>query len=94
VAKVERDMSLVRWGSLGGALTFSSWRGIQYVKKKAIYRYRQTPQQQYNRDKFRRAVKAWQGLDITTQYLWRALVYGKGLSGYEYYVKKYMLDRV
>lgn len=94
MAKIVADLSLRRYGSFGGALTFSSWRGIQYVRAKPRYVYRNTPTQQANRDKFRRAVKTWQELDIMTQYLWRALCYGKGMSGYEYFLKRFMEDRI
>lgn len=93
MAVIERDVSLKRYGSLGGALVFSSWKGRQLVKSKGKYVYRNTPEQEYNRDRFRRAVKAWQELDDMTKYLWRALAYGKVMSGYEYFIKKFVEDR-
>jgi hypothetical protein len=94
MAKIVIDGTTLKQGRIGGALVFSSWKGIHYCMKKPRYVYRNVPSQKANRAKFARAVHAWQQLDIMTQYLWRALAYGKAMSGYEYYLKRFMEDRV
>lgn len=93
MAKVQLGTEFVRYGRIGGALIFRTWKGIQVVAKKGRYVYRNSPEQQKNRTKFADAVHTWQTLDIITQYLWRAAAYGTYMSGYEYFIKKYMEDR-
>jgi len=93
MAKIDPDYSTSKLGRFGGALVFSTWKGIHYVKKKPIYKYTNTPAQAANRAKFALAVHTWQQLDTITQYLWRALAYGKDCSGYEYFITKFMEDR-
>jgi len=93
MAIIERDVTLRRYGSLGGALVYSSYKSLDIVKVKGRYTYRNTPVQRANRARFALAVKTWQGLSVITQYLWRYLAYGKGMSGYEYYIKRFILDR-
>ena len=94
MAKVVEDLNFRRSGTFAGVLLFQTWKGITYARMKPKYVYKNTPRLQHIRGTFARAVKTWQGLDIMTQYLWRALAYGKEMSGYEYYIKKFMEDRL
>jgi hypothetical protein len=94
MAKVILGQQFLRKGRIGGCLIYRVWKGIEIVGKKPRYVYRNTTEQAKNRNRFARAVASWQSLDIMTQYLWRALAYGKEMSGYEYYIKKFVEDRV
>lgn len=74
-------------------LIFRLWKGIPVVGIKPRYVYRNSPTQSANRKRFAEAVHTWQSLNLITQYLWRAAAYGTHMSGYEYFIKKYVEDR-
>ena len=85
----------VAWieGRIGVDLLYQTWKGIEYIRKKPIPAYTNTEKQAKNRAKFAKAVAAWQDLTDVEKGLWRALSYGTNMSGYEYFIKKYILDR-
>jgi len=81
-------------GRITGDLIYQNWKGIDYIRKKPIPRYQRTPKQAIIRDRFALGVKTYQGLDDLTKTLWRSLAKGKGMSGYEYFLAKFVKDRV
>lgn len=51
-----------------------------------------TVEQQANRSKFSSAIAAWQLLDSTQKSNWRVLAYGKHMSGYNLFIRNFLLD--
>jgi Family of unknown function (DUF6266) len=81
-------------GRITGDLVYQTWKGIGYLRTKPIPRYQRTPKQATIRNRFALGVKTWQGLDDLTKTLWRSLAKDKGMSGYEYFLAKFVKDRV
>lgn len=79
-----------RGGRIAHNLIFGSWKGIEYIRLKPFPRYQRTEKQAICRNRFADAVKAYQQLDQTARMLWRMLATNTGMSGYEYFLKKYI----
>lgn len=68
--------------------------GVVKLQQTVFYRPSQprTVDQQANRSKFADAVSSWQSLSDSDRDLWRRRAYSRHFSGYNLYLKSYMLS--
>jgi hypothetical protein len=93
MAKVDGPLlSLDASGSIGGAMTFSKWKGVNYVRYKTKPTNPQTTAQTTQRTAFSTAVAAWHALTTEVQDTWtaRAKALGLTMSGFNLYVKEHI----
>lgn len=93
MAKVDGPLlSLDASGTIAGALTFSKWKGINYVRQHTTPTNPQTTAQTTQRTAFSTAVAAWQALETAVQTTWntRAKQLGYNMSGFNFYVQQYL----
>ena len=79
-------------GQLGSALVYSTWKGINYVRKYAIPSNPNTSAQQVIRGYFKTAVDAWHAENGTVKTAWTnyAKNHSMAESGFNLYVGKYV----
>lgn len=94
MAKVQLGLGSMFSGRITKELLVQRWKGITYIRAKPYPRYQNTARQIVVRRRFAAAVKEYQTLDDVARMLWRMLAKGTGMSGYEYFLKKYITDRV
>lgn len=88
-------MSMDASGSLGKALVFAKWKGINYVRRYVVPMNPNTENQEKIRSYFVQAINSWQAETQETKALWNAAVRGRPLTGLNYYLSryvKYLLD--
>ena len=93
MAKVDGPLlSLDASGSIGGAMTFSKWKGINYVRYKTKPTNPQTTAQTTQRTAFSTAVTGWHALTEIVQGEWtaRAKALGLAMSGFNLYVQQHI----
>ena len=76
-----------RGGRLGKGLIIQDWKGITYVRTKPWPRYSNSQRQKHVRSVFADAVHRWQTTYPFVRQLWRYAAKGKGMSGYELFIK-------
>lgn len=89
-------LSLDASGSVASTITFSRWKGINYVRQRVIPTYSNTALQIAIRDLVRDATLAWKaestigGVDIDTAYktAYGVAASGMAMSGFNLYVKE------
>lgn len=74
-------------GTLGGAFTFASTKGIQYARAHAIPSNPRTPLQQATRAMMAFLGSRWSGMTAQQQDSWDAATAGAGSSDYNAFVK-------
>lgn len=81
-----------RWesGRLGKDLIIQKLRGTVYIRVKPIPTYTNTPRQAQVRRVFAEAVRGWQRALPIVKTLYRYAANGKGMSGYELFIKLYV----
>ena len=93
MAKVKGPlMSLGASGTIAGAMTFASWKGIPTARIKSTPTNPNTTAQQDHRAAFANAVASWKAQDQTTQDTWnaRASALGLKMSGFNLYTREYI----
>ena len=93
MAKVDGPLlSLDASGSVGGAMTFSKWKGRNYVRQKTKPANPQTAGQTTQRTAFSNAVAGWHALLEADQTAWneRAKALGLTMSGFNFYVQQHI----
>lgn len=85
-------LSLDASGSIAGAMTFSKWKGINYVRIKSKPSNPQTAGQTTQRTAFSAAVAGWHALLESVQTDWnnRAKALGLTMSGFNFYVQQHI----
>ncbi len=77
-------------GKLDKSLIYSSWKGINYVKKYVTPANPKTPAQVAHRNLFSQAVSSWKSLADDEKSAWNNAAKGKPLSGFNLYVQSYI----
>lgn len=97
MAKVKGPlMSLDASGSIAGAMTFSKWKGVNYVRQLVIPTYTNTTKQGLVRLLIKQATEAWKGsatvggVDIDSDYklAYATAAAGMALSGFNLFVRE------
>jgi hypothetical protein len=97
MAKVKGPlMSLGASGTIGGAMTFSSWKGIPTARIKGEPTNPNTAGQQAQRTTFTNAVASWKAQDAALHTDWnnRATALGLKMSGFNLYTREYIKQGV
>jgi uncharacterized protein with NRDE domain len=97
MAKVKGPlMSLGASGTIAGAMTFSSWKGIPTARIKSTPTNPNTAGQQAQRTTFGLAVASWKAQDEADQLTWtnRAKALGLKMSGFNLYTREYIKQGV
>ena len=77
--------SLDASGTIAGAMTFSKWKGINYVRLRVTPANPQTASQTSQRNTLAAATSVWKwstSLDATSKASWNTSASGKGMSGF------------
>lgn len=82
-------MSMGASGTIGGALTFSNWRGVATVRKYTVPSNPNTADQQAVRGVFSAATALYKGITPTDVEAWNRRAAGTPMSGYNLLVKQY-----
>ena len=85
--------SLTASGSIGDVITFSNWKGLQYVRSKVTPANPQTDAQVSQRNTLAAGVSAWKddaSVPATSQASWNFYASGTGMSGFNRYIKKFV----
>lgn len=80
-------LSLDASGTIASTMTFSRWKGINYVRQRVIPTYSNTFKQVAVRDLIRDASRAWAGLGSTLQDAFNAAAAGTAMSGFDLFIK-------
>lgn len=88
-------MSLDASGTVGGTITFSRWKGINYVRQRVIPTYSNTFAQAAIRALIKAATEAWKAnstitpttIDATYKAEFATAAAGMAMSGFNLYVK-------
>jgi hypothetical protein len=80
-------LSLDASGSVASVITFSRWKGINYVRQRVIPTYSNTFKQVAIREVIKQATQAWAGLGITLQTAYNEAASGMGMSGFNLFVR-------
>lgn len=91
-------LSLGASGSVGGTLTYATWKGIPYVRQLVIPTYRNTTEQMAVRDIVSDASIAWKNeatvgaIEIDTAYklAYAVAAEGSAMSGFNLFIKQVM----
>ena len=97
MAKVKGPlMSLGASGTIGGAVTFASWKGVPTARIKSTPTNPNTAGQQAQRSTFSLAVASWKAQDAADQLTWnnRASALGLKMSGFNLYTREYIKQGV
>ena len=97
MAKVDGPLlSLDASGTIANTLTFSKWKGINYVRQKVNPSNPQTAAQTTQRTIFADAVALWQTKDAATKTSWndRAKALGYNMSGFNLFVQQYIAQGI
>ncbi len=86
--------SLAARGSVGGVLTFSRRKTGQQVRFQRKQKDAQSPGQLAQRANYYEAVEGWNNLALEEQQAWGTLAVGKKMSGYNFYLKSYLLGEI
>lgn len=93
MAKVTGPLfSLDARGTVGESITYSIWKGINYVRRRVVPENPQTALQQAIRQSFSDAVLNWQSLSAGDKALWDAAA-PDGMSGFNYHNRVYITQR-
>lgn len=97
MAKVTGPLfSMSASGTVGKAITFSTWKGIAYVREYFIPSNPQSTQQTNVRLAMAILVAYWQVFGAPGQLIWNDFASGTGMSGFNQFVKRgldaYILD--
>jgi len=93
MAKVSGPLlSLGASGTIGGLMTFSNWKGQNYVRQRVTPYNPQSTDQTTQRGLFTDAVTHWQAKDAPTKLTWtdRAKELGYTMSGFNFFVQQYL----
>jgi hypothetical protein len=77
-------------GSVASAITFSKWKGQNYVRQHFIPSNPQTKDQMYTRGTLSRGVIAWQAKDAPGKLVYDTAAEGTGMSGFNLFLSEYM----
>lgn len=89
-------MSMSASGTIGKALTFSTWKGQAYVRKYSIPAYSNTVDQQKQRALYSDATLAWKSgatvgsvtIDSAYKTAYNTAASGSGMSGFNLFIKE------
>ena len=93
MAKVDGPLlSLDASGTIAGALTFSKWKGVNYVRQRVTPYNPKSAGQTTQRTAFSDGVALWQTKDASTKTDWtnRAKSLGYSMSGFNLFVQQYL----
>lgn len=79
-------------GTIGDALTFGNWKGINYARERVIPANPRSTAQQAQRGLMAFVVKAWQLAPASVQNPWLATARGTGMTGFNLFVKRNLLS--
>ena len=98
MAKVKGPLfGLSASGTIGHTLTYSSWKGIQYVKQCPVPLDPNSPSQQIVRGRFTDIIEVWHSdlwnpaVDRNFQWNEWTRLYSLAMSGFNYFCKAYLL---
>ena len=82
--------------SLGGALTYSIWKGINYVRRLVVPQNPQTTCQTVIRKVITRGSQGWKndvtGIGTTEQDLWDGFAEGTAESGFDRFMRAFVAE--
>ncbi len=94
MAKVTGPLfSLDASGTIAGAMTFSKWKGQNYVRLRVDPANPQTASQTSQRNTLAAAVSCWKNLtsiDATSKTSWDASASGTGMSGFNRFTRSFI----
>ena len=85
--------SLTASGTLGDVITYSSWKGLPYVRSRVIPANPQTDPQTSIRVTLTAGVSAWRddaSVPATSRSSWDFYASGTGMSGFNRYIKQFI----
>lgn len=85
--------SLTASGTIGDVITYSSWKGLAYVRSRVIPANPQTAGQVSIRDTLTAGVSTWRDdaqVDATSRSSWDYYASGTGMSGFNRYIKSFI----
>jgi len=85
--------SLTASGTIGDIITYSRWKGLQYVRTRVIPANPQTAGQTSTRNTLTAGVSAWRdvaSVPATSRSSWDYYASGTGMSGFNRYVKLFI----
>ena len=83
--------SVRAWGTLDGTLVYQRRPGMSTVMRRRVPANPDTGAQQEQRASFAAAVSSWKVLSDASKAWWQVKAWGMGTSGYNLYVKNYLL---
>lgn len=93
MAKVSLPLLAVRAsGTIGKAITFGNWRGINYARQRVVPANPQTTAQVSQRDLFAFVVSAWQRAPAAVQNAFIASARGTGYTGFNLFSKRNLVS--
>lgn len=84
-------LSLRAWGTFGGVVVYRRGRGMSTAMGRSAPRNPNTVLQQEQRVSFAAAVSSWRALPDASKVWWVMRAVGMATSGYNLYVKNYLL---
>jgi hypothetical protein len=84
-------LSLDASGTVASTITFSRWKGINYVRQRVIPTYSNTFKQVAIRSLMTDASRAWAGLGITLQTAFNTAAAGTAMSGFDLFMRNSVL---
>lgn len=85
--------SLTASGTLGDVITYSTWKGLPYVRSRVIPANPQTDAQVSIRDTLTAGVSSWRddaSVPETSRTSWEFYASGTGMSGFNRYIKQFI----
>lgn len=83
--------SIRAWGTFDGLLVYQRRPGMPTVMRRRVPANPNTDLQQEQRASFASAISCWQGLPDGSKAWWTVKAWGVATSGYNLYVKNYLL---
>lgn len=87
-------LSLSARGTVAQTLTASFWKGIDYMRERIIPNNPNSSRQQAIRGALADGVSKWRfgTISAANQTMWESYANGKGMSGFNRFMKKYLED--
>lgn len=86
----ENLTELNKVGRFGKAYVLQRWKGIYYVRKKALVVNIKSPAVKRRQNIFAAAVAAYKKTSWVERILWRSAAHKTGMSGYEAFLSHYL----